>query len=85
MLFQIIKPHRHNKGEHYLRILNSIEKIKNFSQIEPTRQLIDLFGNKTGDLELKQELLEKFFEKAKNYQPLYEENISHSQLTPLWV
>jgi len=85
MLFQIVKSHRHNKGEHYLRILNSIGKIRNFSQIEPTRQLIDLFGNKTGDLELKQELLENLFDKSKNFQHLYEENISHSQLTPLWV
>lgn len=85
MFYQIIKPMQHNKGERYLRILTSIDKIRNFSQIEPTRQMIDLFGEKTRDLELKQELLESLFVKAKNYQHLYEENMSHSKLSPLWL
>ena len=37
-------------------------------QIEPTIRLIELFGKKTGDLQLRQELLDHLFEKARDYQ-----------------
>lgn len=43
-------------------------------QIEPTIRLIDLFGKKTGDSQLRQELLDHLFDKAKGYQH-YEEEI----------
>ena len=72
-LLNIHKPVRHTKGVEYLKIKKSIEEIKNFSQIEPTRTLIDFFGKKTGDEDLRQELLEMWIEKSKKYQPLYDE------------
>lgn len=53
-----------HKGNDFIKVLHSIKKISNFFQVEPTRRLIDLFGKKTGDLALKQELLNHLYEKA---------------------
>lgn len=72
--FETVKPKNQYKGKDYVKVLHSIKKIKNFMQIEPTIKLIDLFGKKTGDLQLRQELLEHLFEKAKAYQH-YEEKL----------
>lgn len=71
---KIVKPKNQRKGKDYIKVLHSIKKIKNFMQIEPTIRLIDLFGKKTGDLQLRQELLDHLFEKAKDYQH-YEEKL----------
>lgn len=71
-------PHR---GKDYMKVLNAIKKIKNFMQIEPTRRLIDLFGKKPGNSELKVELLQHLFNKAKDYQYYEDEilNIHHAR------
>ena len=71
---KVVKPKNLRKGKDYIKVLHSIKKIKNFMQIEPTIRLIDLFGRKTGDLQLRQELLDHLFEKAKSYQ-YYEEQL----------
>ena len=71
-----VKSNNKLKGRDYIKIVHSIKKIKNFMQIEPTIRLIELFGKKTGDLQLRQELLDHLFEKAKNYQ-YYEEALSN--------
>lgn len=57
-----------HKGEDYIKILDSIRNIKNLMQVEPMRQLIDLFGKKTGDVQLKEELLQNLFDKARQFQ-----------------
>lgn len=68
MKHENIKPKNKQKGRDYIKIVHSIKKIKNFMQIEPTIRLIELFGNKTGDSQLRQELLDHLLEKAKHYQ-----------------
>ena len=63
------------KGEYYIKILDSIDRIRNYMQIEPHRTMIDLFAKKTGDVQLKQELIQHLLEKSKNYQDI---NFQHS-------
>ena len=65
---QVIENHKLHKGEDYIKLLDSIKNIKNLMQVEPMRQLIDLFGKKTGDAQLKQELLQNLLDKARHYQ-----------------
>lgn len=55
------------KGKEYIKILHSIRKITQSSQIEPTRKLIDLFGKKPENSKLKDELMDHLLEKSKSF------------------
>lgn len=65
--FTIAQDNRPHKGDDFLKIHESIKRIQNYMQIEPTRNLIDLFAKRTGDLQLKQELTHQLLEKARRY------------------
>lgn len=57
----------HTKSGEFNKIFASIHMVTNFYQIEPIRQLVDLFGKKHGDRAMQQELLNSLYNKAGDF------------------